>query len=341
MINSYGQLQRLGVALATKLLAVGLPIMVATKFGQADEQADNTGLIRKWRRYPSFPITTAPIAEGVCPPGIPLNFTDVTMQLQEYAVITFVTNILVENHEDPIYDVAIERIKQAFAQTNEAIVIETLCAGSSVMYGGTGTTRATVDGTITLNMLRKVARSFERARATRITSIVNAKPLINTTPVEPGYYVMGHTDILPDIRNMTDGNGNKVFVPAVRYSQPDAAIPGERGAVEDFRFVLTDMFKPWLAAGKSVAGFLSNGDNQGAGVAANVDVYPLVAVAKDAYGVVRMKGRKDIKMAIVQPVPAAGNWLGQRGSIGARWLFGAVWLNDAWGYRMEVAATAL
>ena len=207
--------QRIGITLAAKLLAVGLPLLVATKFGMEDSQPEKGGLVRKWTRYESFPVTSAPCAEGIAPPGIPLRNTIVTASLQQYAGIVEISDLLWENHEDPIDKVAMQRLTEWWAQVNETITIELLKAGTSVLYAG-GTTRATVNSPPTLNHFRKVQRALARARATKINEVINGSTRINTTPVERGYYVFGHTDLDSDIRNITDGAANKIFVVSVR-----------------------------------------------------------------------------------------------------------------------------
>ena len=343
MTNSYaGVPQRIGITLAAQLLAVGLPMLVATKFGMQDSQPDKSGLVRKWTRYESFPLTTAPAPEGYAPPGIPLRNTIVTATLQQYVGIVEITDLLWENHEDPVDKVAMKRLTEWWAQVNEVITISVLKSGTSVMYAGgaAAISRATVQGTVELNHVRKIKRAFNRARAMPISDVINASVRINTTPVEKGFYAMGHTDLEADIRNVRDSNDDKVFVTSVRYGSPDTAIPSEIGAIEGVRFCLTDLFSPWAASGATTTTFLSNGDNPG-DTAAACDVYPLIFVAKDAYGVVKMSNRKSVDIAVLPPKPAPGDRAGQMGSVSVKWLYAAVILNQSWLYRLEVACSAL
>ena len=99
------------------------------------------------------------------------------------------------------------------------------------------------------------------------------------------------------------------------------------------------MFSPWLASGLASTAYLANGDNPSAST--QCDVYPLIFVAKDAYGVVKMQNRKSVEIAVVPPKPAPGDRLGQMGSVGVKWLYAAVWLNQTWAYRVECSCTAL
>jgi N4-gp56 family major capsid protein len=69
------------------------------------------------------------------------------------------------------------------------------------------------------------------------------------------------------------------------------------------------------------------------------DVYPVLYLAKDAYGIVPLKGKDSLAIMVVNPKPAAGDPLGQRGTAGWKTMQNSVILNDAWMVRAEVAAT--
>ena len=83
--------------------------------------------------------------------------------------------------------------------------------------------------------------------------------------------------------------------------------------VPGFRFLLTDMFEPWLAAGTSGVTYLSSG--AAVSVAAAADVYPIIVVAADSYGVVRMQGTTAIRPMVHFPKAQPGDELAQRGFV--------------------------
>ena len=72
----------------------------------------------------------------------------------------------------------------------------------------------------------------------------------------------------------------------------------------------------------------------------NADVYPILFVARDAYGIVPLKGKDSLTPMVVNPKPAHGDPLGQRGTAGWKTMQTSVILNDLWQVRLEVAATA-
>jgi len=72
----------------------------------------------------------------------------------------------------------------------------------------------------------------------------------------------------------------------------------------------------------------------------NADVYPVLYVARDAYGIVALKGMFAVTPMVVNPKPSDSDPLAQRGHVGWKSMQTAVILNDAWMVRGEVAATA-
>ena len=170
-----------------------------------------------------------------------------------------------------------------------------------------------------------------------ITDMVRASQKVSTEPIDPAFIAMGHTDIKPDLENM-DG-----WTPVRNYADSGAkkVHPSEVGSLGVFRFCLTPLFEPWLAAGTSNAGttYLSGGDIPSSSAAP--DVYPLLVVAKDGYGVVRLQGMDAVSPGIVYPKKVIGDPLGQHGFVSWLIFYASVILNNTWVARYEVAATAM
>jgi len=74
----------------------------------------------------------------------------------------------------------------------------------------------------------------------------------------------------------------------------------------------------------------------------NVDVYPCLVVAEDAWGQVALKGYGSIDPTILRATEKNhANPMGQFGYVGANFWKAAVLLNQNFMVRLEVAATAL
>jgi N4-gp56 family major capsid protein len=72
----------------------------------------------------------------------------------------------------------------------------------------------------------------------------------------------------------------------------------------------------------------------------SADVYPILYVARDAYGIVALKGMFAVTPMVVNPKPSDSDPLAQRGHVAWKAMQTCSILNDAWLVRCEVAATA-
>jgi N4-gp56 family major capsid protein len=340
VINKSGDIsQRTAVLASGRLLKVGQPLLTTQRFGQTEDQAKKSGKVRVWRRYNSLPLTSAPMAEGITPPGQQISYTDYQAVLQQYGDIVYITDVIEDTHEDPVLKEMMARCGEQMAQIIELVTIDVLKAGTNVVYAAGVSARGSVLATVSRGDLRKIVRGFNRSYAMPISRIISPTQNESTSGVEAGWYAMGHTDLESDIRNVSG------FKTVVEYANPGQAIPGECGAIEKIRFVLTAMWKPWLSAGANTASGdgaaarLAGGTAPGAGAVA-CDVYPIVVVARDSYAIVRLQGMSAVNVSVLHPKPAPSDPLGQRGSVGWKTWYASAILNELWLCRYEVACTA-
>lgn len=331
---SYGEIApRVGVMAVLRLLENALPRMVMQRFGQVTTLPKKRGDTVKWRRYERFAAAMAPLAEGVPPTAQPLRARDYTATLQQFGAVVKLTDKAVELHEDNPLDVAVRHCSDQFAETEERLTIE-LCKGSANRYYAGGVIgRTSVVSRVTRGDFRRVARGFARANVAKINRMIAPSPDANTWGIEETYFALGHTDLEADIRSC---NG---FIPYSEYGEPNLKVEGEVGAVESFRVVLSNLVEPYLKGGGDSADMLSDGAAPAGAV--KCDVYPVLCLGKDAYGVVRLQGVKAAHISVLQPnVPRYGDELGQNGSVGWKfWWAGAILFEDALAV-LEVAATA-
>jgi N4-gp56 family major capsid protein len=74
----------------------------------------------------------------------------------------------------------------------------------------------------------------------------------------------------------------------------------------------------------------------------SADVYPIVIVGKESYGLIPLKGAGAVTPKVLNPdTPRGGDPLGQRGSVGWKAYYVCKVLNEGWMARVEVAASAL
>lgn len=284
-------------------------------------------------RYQGTPVVNPNafvLAEGTTPNANTITFQDITVQLQNYGILYKYSSKVELMYEDDIPGEMTKQVGETLAEAMELVRYGVLKAGSTVIYAN-GTTRAGINSAISLNTLRKAARTIESNRAKKITSRISASVDYGTSPIQPAYVVFVHTDVVADVRNLPG------FVKVEEYGNFKPVHDREFGACEDFRFVSSPLLSPFLAAGAAVGstGMLSVGG-------ANLDVYPLIILAADAWGQVALKGFGAVKPTVLKPSNVNhANPLGMFGFVGANTWFAAVRLNEAWMARIECAVSAL
>jgi len=351
-IQNYGTVaSRNLIRAAQGMLEHAQPITVLGDFGTQREMPQNSTdtlvfrrtlpfgastvgtTIENTSRYVGTPDITASnfvLAEGVTPNANTISFQDVSVQLQQYGVL-FKYSSKVENlYEDDIPGEMVKLTGETLAEVMEMVRYGVLKAGSTVIYAN-GSSRSAVNTAISLNAIRKSARTLESNRSRRVTSRLAPGVNFGTRAVQPAYVVFCHTDAVSDIRNLPG------FTRVEEYGSFKPIHDREVGACEDFRFISSPLLKSFLAAGASVgsSGMLSVG-------AANVDVYPFIIIGEDAWGQVALKGMSAIKPVVLKASQTNhANPLGQFGYVGASTWFATVRLNDAFMARIEAGVTAL
>lgn len=328
--TKYGDISpRVGIALDAKALAHAGPCLVVQKFGQIRPIPANKGQVIKMRRAVPFALATTPITEGVKPSGQQLAYQDVTFTLAQYGAYAPFTDQIQDTHEDPVLsDLTMLSGEQA-AETIEKVVIGNIIGGTNVVYAN-GSVRSAVNTKLTNNVQRKVTRALKGAKGKKITKMLSGSVNVGTKPVEAAYVAFAHTDLEADIRGMTG------FKSVAEYGSMQPLCPEEIGAVEDVRYILTPNLTAWADAGGAAGGtVVSTGGT-------SADVYPIIFIAEDAFGVTPLKGQEAINMMVLKPgTPRNGDELGQWGSVGWKTWHASGILNNTWLVRTEVAATAL
>lgn len=326
-VTEYGDISPRTAAYAVaELLRVALPYLCIEKFGQTYELPTNKTKVAKFRRYNALALALNPLVEGVTPSGQKQTVTDVTVTLLQFGDFVGFTDQIEDTHEDKFLMATTGRLGEQAAQTIETVRFNVIKAGTNVVYA-TGASRLSVNVPISLDVQRKATRALKRQNATKFTQVVKSTPAFSTEPVEASYVCMIHPDMESDVRNMTG------FIPVKKYG---TVTPWENeiGAVDDVRYISSTLYAafPNAATSATLNGMVSTGGTY-------PDVYPALLVAKDAYGIVPLKGKAAATVAVVNPKPAPGDPLGQRGTAGWKVMQNCVILNDAWMVRIECGAT--
>lgn len=330
-MSVYGDISpRVGIHSHEKMLSHAEPILVLQKMGLVKPVPKNKGENVKFRRPKPWTVTTTPLTEGVTPAPKGIVYEDVSVVLAQYGDFVTVTDKIEDLHEDPVLSDQMMLAGENAAETLEIVTYNVLKGGTSVKYAG-GTSRATVASKLTLALVQEAVRNLMNNRAKRITSILGPSTNISTKPVEAGFVAFAHTDAAADIRAISG------FTKVAEYGSRSPLCAEEIGAVEDVRFVLSPLFVAFADSGIAIG---ATGLKSTTG--ANIDVYPVLVVAKEAYGTTPLKGMSSSEIKVLRPGEArGGDELGQRGSVGWKAWFQAVRLNEAWLRRIECGASAL
>ena len=281
------------------------------------------------RNRPAAVAASHELTEGVTPAADTLVPQDITAVIKQYGCLYQLTDQTVDTYEDDVPAEMKKHCGERVGLLREMIRYGIIKGCTNVFYGGAGSSRATVNGKITLNMLRKISRNLQSNHAKRVTGILAPSTSVATQPVEASYLVFVHTDAEADIRDLAG------FIHVSAYGSRKPVHAQEIGSCENFRFITSPELAPYLAAGAAVAATGLMGT-------ASVDVYPFIVAGEDAWGQLALRGADSIDPTYIPPgVKDKSDPLGQRGYIGAKFYMNCVLLNEGWMAVAEAGVSAL
>jgi len=325
-----------------EILAHAMPVEVLGLTGQQKPMPKNNGKTTIFRRWlPTGATLGNPnrwavdavahlTQEGVTPPADTLTPQDVEVTLQQYAVLYSLTDQTVDLHEDNIADEMKKQTGERMGLVREMVRYGALKGCTNKFYAG-GTSRTTVSAKVTLPFLRKITRSLKANHAKFITGILAPSANFGTAAVEASYLVFAHTDCQQDIEDLPGYKETAI------YGQRKVVSEHEIGSCSNYRFILSPELASIPDAGAAVGatGLVSTS-------AVNVDVYPMIVAAENAWGQVALRGKESIDVTYIAPgVKDKNDPLGQRGYIGATNYFACKVLNDGWMAVGEVGVSVL
>ena len=329
--STYGDInQRTAAWAATEMLEHARPIIVLSDYGQSKPMPRNKAEQVKFRRPVPYVVSTTQLTEGVTPTSHKTSYVDVPATMGQYGDLAEITDRVHDLAEDPVLrDMSVLSGEQA-AETIEMVTWGVIKGGTNVVYGASAdAARSDVNDPVSIESQRTCTRFLNAQRGRKITSKMSSSVQYGTESVDAAYLAFGHTDLESDVRDMPG------FTPTEKYGSMKA-LPYECGKVEDVRYILTPLLESFKDAGNgTLNGMVSSGGS-------NADVYPIVMIAKESYGLVPLRGAGAIQPTVLNPgTPSKSDPLGQRGYVGWKTWFVCVVLNQAWMVRMEVGATDL
>lgn len=275
-------------------------------------------------------------SEGVTPNAETLTPQDITVTLNEYTVLFGYTKRTADLYEDDVPGAMKMQTGERLALVRELVRFNVIKGCTNKFYGGTGTSRATVNGKPTLKMLRKITKALDLQHTDKVTEILSASPKYGTSAVEASFFVFIHTDLKPDFRDMAG------FVPVARYGSMTPVSPYEFGTIEEFRIIASPELVAVQEGGAANAGTYGLTTTNANAATGSVDVYQMVVAGRDAWGDIALRGTKAIEVHDLKPGQIDKNDpTGQRGYVGASTYYNAVLLNSLHMAVAEVGASVL
>ena len=195
----------------------------------------------EWRKWNSFERADK-LQEGVIPQGQRLGMTTITGSIDQFGTYASITDQLELHAYDDVILGATEEMGASLAETQEALIRDTLLTGTNVLYAdniddddgsyvSTPTTQwemRNVPGTavsrITGDVVNKAMTKLKKDRV----------PMINGK-----YYAVIHPSVAYDLRS------DPAWIDAHKYAAPEQIFNGEIGELHGVRFI-ENTFAPVL-----------------------------------------------------------------------------------------------
>jgi len=257
--------------------------------------------------------------EGVTPMPDSITPVDITVVVLQYSCLYGFTDKTYDLYEDDIPKEMITQVGERVTFVNELIIYGALRACTNQYYGGTGTTRATVNGGLTLGLIRKIVKNLQGNHGKYVSSVLKASADYGTDAVAQGFFVYCHTDLEPDIRDLPG------FTPTEKYAS-GTPMPNEVGKCERFRFITHPDLPSFQDAGAAVGAL-----NLYSTTGVNIDVYPMIICAQDAWSQIAVRGKDSLAPTYLPPGQISkSDPFGQRGYAGTIWWKAVMIENNGW-----------
>jgi N4-gp56 family major capsid protein len=288
--------------------------------------ATNATTINTW----SVTATAHEIQEGVTPSADTIAPQNITVYLKQYGALYMYTDKVARLYEDDVPSEMKKQTGERMGLLREKIRYGALQGCTNKFYAG-GTSRATVDEPVSLNLLRRISRNLMANRGDLVTQILKASADYATAPIEAAFLVFVHTDAENDIRELPG------FKTVAEYGQRKPVHQMELGSVDRFRFIVSPELSSIADAGASV-GSTSLYSTTGS----SIDVYPMIVVAEDAWGDVALRGLNSFTADhIPHSQKTKDDPMGQRGYVSASFWSASFVQNDGWMAVAEIGIRAL
>jgi N4-gp56 family major capsid protein len=270
------------------------------------------------------------IQEGVTPPAESLIVLDTSVTVNKYGALYGYSERQESLGEDDIPAWMEEQLGERLGNVREKVYIGALQAGTNRFYSG-GTTRATTDEPVTLNLVNRITRNLAANHGKFVRGVMASSANYGTQALQATYLAFGHTNLQQDIEAIPG------YKAKADYGQMKPAHEMEIGCVGSLRFILSPDMPFVIDSGAAIAG-TTNFSTGGT----SADVYQLFVIAKDAWGHCAFRGLDAFKF---NHIPCGkvdkSDPTGERGYVSGTFYDCAVVTHNGWMAVAECTISAL
>lgn len=297
--------------------------LVHDAFGQMKPIPQHNSDMIYFRRYERLAKNYTPLGDGVTPAGKQLSVSTIYATVEDYGDYVVITDKVLRETEDAIWSEVSDVLVEQANDSLDCVTREKLMLGSNVLYAGsanTDTDEIAAGDVPTFANLKSISLLLRNANAKKITDFVKPDQGYATTPVRPCYVGITSPDAIEVFKLLKDANSVPVWEDAEKYANMSNLLPEEQGRIKDIRFVET-----------------TNAKVKDNGGTALIDVYTLLVIGKNAYGVTLMDGMSTNIYIKLPSEAGAEDPIEQRASAGWKVSKTAKILNEDWMVRFEFA----
>jgi N4-gp56 family major capsid protein len=287
------------------LLTRTVPKLVHTKFGQRRGIPERAGRIIEFRSFAGLAVATTPLTEGVLFTSLKdLTVTAITATVSQYGDAVGFSDLISTTTIDPILTETAEILGEQAGETIDEVVREVIVVGTTVVYAGTATSRGTITTAFTLTPadVLRCALQMELNRARKI---------------DGAWQAITHPRVIFDLMR------HQEWRDAQNYNRTGNIFTGEVGELYGVRFWTSDKAKVYTDAGSP----------------GTVDVYTMIVLGQEAFGVVDLAGQN--LQTVFQPLGSAGTAdpLKVNQTLGWKATFGVKRLQEGFMLRYECSTS--
>jgi len=270
------------------------------------------------------------IQEGQNPNADSISVLDTTVQVQKYGALYSYTERQASLGEDDIPEWMKEQLGERLGLVRELIYVAAVQGGTNRFYAG-GTTRATVDETVTLNIFDKITRSLRGSHALFVRKVMKSSQNYGSVSLQPAFLNFTHTDAQRDIEAIPG------YKAVADYGKMEVVHELEVGAVGSHRFILSADMPKFADSGAAIG---ATGLKSTTGTL--IDVYQCFTMAKDAWGHTAFRGLDAFDLSHI-PVKQKdkSDPTGERGYCSGTFYDAGVVTNHGWMAVTEFGVTDL